>query len=184
MWVDLSTWDAGWCRKIRKDQASFLGQDLLPVGNSQLQSTTLCSMYSLVDGPGSLKAHNQGLFQVNHVNRQNLQVPWNVGAGSGEKGRAFGWRRSSFVLTVGSFCLKLIWRLDSPSQSILLCAQSCPTVTPWTVARQAPLSIGCSRQEYWSGLPFPSLGDLPDPGIKLTSPSPAGGFFILLSHLC
>ena len=37
--------------------------------------------------------------------------------------------------------------------------------TPWTVAFQAPLSMGFSRQEYWSGLPFPSPGDLPDPGI-------------------
>ena len=41
--------------------------------------------------------------------------------------------------------------------------------TPWTVARQAYLSIGFSRQEYWSGLPCPPPGDLPDPGIKLTS---------------
>ena len=39
-------------------------------------------------------------------------------------------------------------------------------MTPWTVACQAPLSIGFSRQEYWSGLPFPSPGDLPDPGIE------------------
>ena len=39
-------------------------------------------------------------------------------------------------------------------------------VTPWTVAHQAPLSMGFPRQEYWSGLPFPSPGDLPDPGIK------------------
>ena len=38
--------------------------------------------------------------------------------------------------------------------------------TPWTVARQAPPSMGFSRQEYWSGLPFPSPGDLPNPGIK------------------
>jgi len=38
--------------------------------------------------------------------------------------------------------------------------------TPWTVARQAPLSMGFSRQEYWNGLPFPSPGDLPNPGIK------------------
>ena len=38
--------------------------------------------------------------------------------------------------------------------------------TPWTVAYQAPLSMGFSRQEYWSRLPFPSPGDLPDPGIK------------------
>ena len=42
---------------------------------------------------------------------------------------------------------------------------------PWTVAYQAPLSMGFSRQEYWSGLPFPSPGDLPDPGIKPGSPA-------------
>ena len=44
-------------------------------------------------------------------------------------------------------------------------------VTQWTVAYQAPLSKGFSRQEYWSGLPFPSLGDLPDPGIEPRSPT-------------
>ena len=43
--------------------------------------------------------------------------------------------------------------------------------TPWTVARQAPLSMGLSRQGYWRGLPFPSPGDLPDPGIKPRSPT-------------
>ena len=48
-----------------------------------------------------------------------------------------------------------------------LVAKSCPTLaTPWTVACQAPLSMGFSRQKYWSGLPFPSPGDLPKPGIK------------------
>ena len=43
--------------------------------------------------------------------------------------------------------------------------------TPWTVAYQAPPSMGFSRQECWSGLPFPSPGDLPDPGIKPGSPA-------------
>ena len=43
--------------------------------------------------------------------------------------------------------------------------------TLWTVALQAPPSVGYSRQEYWSGLPFPSPGDLPDPGIKPRSPA-------------
>ena len=43
--------------------------------------------------------------------------------------------------------------------------------TPWTVAHRAPLSMGFSRQEHWSGLPFPSPGDLPDPGIELASPA-------------
>ena len=59
--------------------------------------------------------------------------------------------------------------------------QSRPTlVTPWTVTGQAPLSMGFSREEYWSGLPCPALGDLPDPRIKpafLMSPALAGGFF-------
>ena len=50
--------------------------------------------------------------------------------------------------------------------------RSCPTLCdPWTVGCQAPLSMGFSRQEYWSGLPFPSPGDLPDPGIKPKSPA-------------
>ena len=44
-------------------------------------------------------------------------------------------------------------------------------VTPWTVAYQAPPSMEFSRQEYWSGLPFPSSGDLPDPGIEPRSPA-------------
>ena len=52
--------------------------------------------------------------------------------------------------------------------------------TLWTVAYQAPLSIGFSRQEYWSGLPYPAPGDLPDPGIELVtlkSPALADRFF-------
>ena len=44
-------------------------------------------------------------------------------------------------------------------------------VTPWTVAHQTPRSMGFSRQEYWSGLPFPSPGNLPDPGIEPGSSS-------------
>ena len=43
-------------------------------------------------------------------------------------------------------------------------------VTPWTVACQAPLSMEFSRQEYWSGVPFPSPGDIPNPGIKTRPP--------------
>ena len=64
------------------------------------------------------------------------------------------------------------------------CSQSLSHVrlfgTPWTVAHQAPLTVEFSRQEHWNGLPFPTPGDLPNPGIEPTSPaSPAlaGGFF-------
>ena len=55
-------------------------------------------------------------------------------------------------------------------------------VTPWTVAHQSPLFMGFPREEYWSGLPFPSLGDLPDPEVEptsLASPALAGGFFTI-----
>ena len=58
--------------------------------------------------------------------------------------------------------------------------QSCLFVTLWTVAHQAPLSMGFSRQEYWSELPFPTLVDLPNPGIEpmsLVSPVLAVTFF-------
>ena len=61
---------------------------------------------------------------------------------------------------------------------VCTCAQL--FATPWTVARQAPLSMGFSSQEYWSGFLFPPPGDLPDPGIEavsLVSPSFAGRFF-------
>ena len=59
-----------------------------------------------------------------------------------------------------------------------LVAKSCLTlVTPGTIACQAPLSMGFPRQEYWSGLPFPSPGELLNPGIEPGNPALAGGFF-------
>ena len=62
---------------------------------------------------------------------------------------------------------------------LLLSRFSCVQLfaTPWTAAYQAPLSMGFSRQEYWSGLPFPSPGDFPKPGIEPASPALAGRFF-------
>ena len=61
---------------------------------------------------------------------------------------------------------------------VLLVAQSCLTfVTPRTVACQAPLSVGFSRREYWSRLPFPSPGDRPDPGIEPMCLALASRFF-------
>ena len=59
-----------------------------------------------------------------------------------------------------------------------LVTKSCLTLmTPWTVAHQAPLSMGFCRQEYWSQLPFSSPGDIPKPGIESMSPMLAGRFF-------
>ena len=64
--------------------------------------------------------------------------------------------------------------LLSPHCCVCACVcMSCSVVsnpaTPWTVAHQVPLSKGFSRQEYWSGSPFPPPGDLPDPGVELQS---------------
>ena len=73
----------------------------------------------------------------------------------------------------------------------VLVTKSCMTLaTPWTVGCQAPLSMGFPRQEYWSGSPFSSPGDLPDPGIKLRSlvlqadslPSELPGKFTLVTY--
>ena len=54
-------------------------------------------------------------------------------------------------------------------------SQHCKSATPWNEAQQPLLSMGFSRQEYWSGLPFPSPGDLPDPGIEHGSPALQAG---------
>ena len=61
-----------------------------------------------------------------------------------------------------------------------VCAQSCLTAISWTVTCQVPLSMELSKQEHWSGLPFPPPGDLPNPGIEsvsLVAPTLAGAFF-------
>ena len=87
--------------------------------------------------------------------------PCKAGVGSG------GWGSPS-VLPQTCVCLL------SHFSRVRLCA------ILWTGARQAPLCMGFSRQGYWSGLPCPPPGDLPDPGIEpasLTSPALAGGFF-------
>ena len=77
-----------------------------------------------------------------------------------------------------SICSFMLF-LAKPSASLVklmvcACLVTCPVqlfVTLWTVAKKAPLSMKFPRQEYWSGLPLPSPGDLPDPGIELGSPA-------------
>ena len=77
--------------------------------------------------------------------------------------------RELFSISLGlwrmcPFSVKKHWKVKSLSHVRLF-------ATPWTVAYHAPQSMGFSRQEYWSGLPFPSPGDLPDPRIKPRSPA-------------
>ena len=79
------------------------------------------------------------------------------------------------ICTLNNTCCRAVWSHFSHVQLF---------ATLWTVACQAPLSMGFSRQEYWGGLPCPPLGDLPNPGIKLTSLMSlalAGGFLPLAS---
>ena len=89
----------------------------------------------------------------------------------------------NFIITFLNFLLYIstlafygfVWGLGGVLFLLLLVVQllSCVQlfVTPWTVARLAPLSMGFPRQEYWSGFPFPSPGDLPDPEIEPASPA-------------
>ena len=113
-----------------------------------------------------------------------LKIIWNAGRKENRKGRP-RYRYPSLPSgqdswRAGNMCYS---SLSPPALST--CMLSCFShvrlcATPWTVACQAPLSMGFSRQEYWSGVPFPSLGDLPDPGINpasLMSPALPALFF-------
>ena len=85
----------------------------------------------------------------------------------------FGGELSEIMSTLTLFpfpsqsCLLLCWFLLGNTWDTLICVRL--FVTPWTVARQAPLSMRFSRQEHWSGLPCPPPGDLPDPRLELSS---------------
>ena len=109
---------------------------------------------------------------INHACvRKPLETPQRMGFR-----RLLGWRFSWWCTPE---CMAL-WALPPPCAKHLFhllileseVAQSGLTLCdPWTVAHQASLSMGFSRQEYWSGLPFPSPGDLPDAGIEPRSPT-------------
>ena len=73
--------------------------------------------------------------------------------------------------------LSILIHRAAPQQGICCCSVADSFETPRTVARQAALFMEFSRQDYKSGLPFPSPEDLPDPGIESVSPALAGGFF-------
>ena len=83
--------------------------------------------------------------------------------------------------TVSTFRRLCATKLVIPAYSGANCVRLSATL--WTIACQAPLSLGFSWQEYCSGLPFPAPGNLPVLGIKPMSPALTGGFFIPLNHL-
>ena len=110
-----------------------------------------------------------------------LSIPMQCGAS--ELWCAVGWQRRQSTLGL-SFLLCMyekVWGLTElfkehlrrPVSHVNTCSYCClvaklclTLLRPWTVTCQAPLSMGFPRQAYWGGLPFPSLGDLPDPGIR------------------
>ena len=100
------------------------------------------------------------------------------------------WEKEERVKRWGQDFLALVWNraANHDSQTCVCMLSHFSRVqffaTRWTVARQAPLSVGLSRQEYWNGLPFPPPGDLPDPGIKPASPRSSASQVdsLLLSH--
>ena len=99
---------------------------------------------------------------VRMPNAQWGQIHQNIGDWSRERLLARPCKETRLLMPVSNL-------LFSAPQSVLV-AQSCLTLCdPWTVAHQAPLSVGFSKQEYWSGLPCASLGDLPPPGIESAS---------------
>ena len=111
------------------------------------------------------------------------RIKWNVNSKRDYiKGGTPSWLIQGIVLFCGDGnIIKLDWNIDCMGMCVLSCFRCVLLlVTLWTVACQAPLSLGFFRQKYWSGLPCTSPGDLLDSGIETTSlmsPALAGGFF-------
>ena len=98
--------------------------------------------------------------QDSHEDSQRVTRNSVASEGEGERGSAlntgaFPFSQSTHLLKVNVKSLSRVWLFE----------------TPWTIAYQAPPSMGFSKQEYWSGLPLPSPGDLPHPGIEPRSPA-------------
>ena len=100
-----------------------------------------------------------------------------MGVGEQSRGIFIAWSTGTsdyFLSTrIVSIVKKKMWLVQKGNQEkvkVKLLSRIQLFATPWIVAHQAPPSMGISRQEYWSGLPFPSPGAIPHPGIKPTSP--------------
>ena len=103
----------------------------------------------------------------------------NPSCGDGVQGRMKREEIHTYIYIYISLLLIRVVVWQKPTQQVKLLSRVRLFVTPWTVAYQAPPSIEFSRQVYWSGLPFPSPGDLPDPGIEPWSPALQGRCFTL-----
>ena len=143
-------------------------------------SSTLAWKIPWTEEPGRLQSmgslrvgHNWAtslsLFTFIHWRRKWQPAPVFLPRESRGRGSLVGcrvWDRTELDTT------EVTWHsITYPHSGGGLVTKSCPTLaTPWTVACWAPLTLGLPRQQYWSGLPFPSPENLPNPGIKPTSP--------------
>ena len=128
----------------------------------QVNCTLHIEIYSTTGGVGSWR----GLLRSTGRSAQRSLMTWRAGTGGGVGGR-LKWEDAHVYIYV------CVWALSRFSRVPLF-------ATPWTITHQAPLSMGFSRQEHWSELPCPPLGDLPNPEIEprsLMSPAPADGLF-------
>ena len=108
-------------------------------------------------------------FEFKLQRRTKIYIPTN-------SVKVFLFSTPSPALFVDFYLFIFNWRIIALPNFVVAVQYVSDSVTPWTVARQAPLSVGFSRQESWSGLPCPSPGDLPDSGIEPTCI--AGGFLM------
>ena len=133
-------------------------------GESQGQGSLVAAVYGVTKYQTWLKWLSRSSSSSKHIKGQTkfFKVCWlsTVWAGTA---LGFYWENQRTVLRKKIIVMSLSYVR--------------PAVTPWTVAHQAPLSTGFLKQEYWSGLPLPSPGDLPYPGTEPRSPALAGRFF-------
>ena len=136
--------------------------------------------YIFPDSKRSWSCHNSHYLRKQSVQKRFSSVQFSHSVVSNSLRPHESAHQASLSITKSQSSLKLMSiKSVMPSSHLILCLSHVQLfATPWTVARQAPLSLEFSRQEYWSSrLPFPTPGDLPDPGIKPSSPALAGRFF-------
>ena len=133
------------------------------------------------------KAHDSGLSDLCQLCKycQHQALPWALFPVAEVLHQAPK-SNSSRILSPTLFCINYHQKIKIKNRrthnllhvcSVTKLCLSDSFATPWTAACQAPLTMGFSRQQHWSGLPFPPPGDLSNPGIELMSPALAGGFF-------
>ena len=127
-----------------------------------------------------LKSSKKGNFQLFWLET----CSWNLGTLFALREKSHSWKNSlrCSIIRQNPCSITFMYICSWPKVKVKSLSHVRLFATPWTVAHQAPPSMGLSRQEYCSGLPFPSLGDLPDPRIDPRSPTLQADALTFLSH--